>query len=109
MNTIKSVIGLVLASLVIGLGLLLLTGSTQIISINPAFAWIATLLGVYMVSSNYPGMRKLGVWVIAAGLYMGLRSADVIRLPLLRIAAGALLVVFGIITSIAGLKYSKEA
>lgn len=99
MDVIKNIVGIILCGLAIGLGLLLLTGTTQLVIFGPAAAWLVILIGVFSASStNYPGMRMLGFGIIALGFVMWLRSADIIGIPFIRWAVGILLITLGIMS-----------
>lgn len=108
MNTAKTVVGIIFAGLLIGLGLLLAGSNTQLFTANPAIAWLITLLGVFTASSTYRGMRVLGFAITGVGLYLILRTSDVVRFPWVRWLVAAALIVFGLMCLIQLLQQLRE-
>lgn len=93
---------LLLNACLIIIGLLILFG---IITLPVVDIWLAVILffaGVIICASPNPALRITGFIILLAGLYLTLRSADIISVPVMGYLLGGLSILVGSVNLVRG-------
>ena len=93
---------LIVAGLLIAFGIITLPGTSFWLP------WILALTGVLFSSIPLASARLLGAIMAAIGIYLILKNAGAISLPILRYALGGVLVLIGVVSLVRDAKGGDE-